>query len=100
MGPQPVVFETSRRIMKLALLALSALLLLAVDAYPVADNAAAAFLGGLALGAVKGQFLAQNSRPNRRNRPRFGNPGIPKAKVALGVGVVKGLALASLLNNG
>ena len=66
---------------------------------PEPDNPAAAFLGGLALGAVKGHFLANanRNRGGHRQRQRF---GIPKEKVALGVGVVKGLALASLLNNG
>ena len=68
---------------------------------PEPDNLLAkkAFLGGLALGAAKGHFLANanRNRGGHRQRQRF---GIPKEKVALGVGVVKGLALASLLNNG
>ena len=64
---------------------------------PEPNNPTAAFLGGLALGAAKGHFLANANRNRGSNRQRF---GIPREKVALGVGVVKGLALASLLNNG
>ena len=72
---------------------------------PEPDNPTAAFLGGLALGVVKGKILANAGRQRTSHQGSSQRRGIPPAKVALaagaagvGLGLIKAGALSGAFN--
>ena len=65
---------------------------------PEPDNPTAAFLGGLALGVVKGKILANAGRQRTSHQGSSQRRGIPPAKVALAAGVGLGLLKAGALS--